>query len=116
MDISKINSNLGDYLTSSTQQKIQDDTFEATLKKAAQDKDQDGLKSACQEFENYFVNQVFSEMRKTVPDSGLLEASAGRGMYEDMLYEEYAKNISSGKGIGIADMLYKQLSKDNTQE
>ncbi|PKM52734.1 MAG: hypothetical protein CVV02_00690 [Firmicutes bacterium HGW-Firmicutes-7] len=53
-------------------------------------------------------------MRKTVPESGLLEKSEGRDIFEDMLYEEYAKDMSKGKGTGLSEMLYRQLSKNIT--
>lgn len=116
MDIGSINNQLSSYLTSSAEEKLKDDTFKTTLENASKAQDMQGLKEACREFESYFLKQTFDQMRKTVPESGLLEASAGREIYEDMLYEEYAKNISSGSGIGIAQMLYKQLSKDETTE
>ncbi len=30
--------------------------------------------------------------------------------FEDMLYEEYSKEIAKEQGIGIAQMMFKQLS------
>ena len=50
-------------------------------------------------------------MRKTVPESEMLEKSAGHDTYEDMVYDEMAKEISEAGGIGIADMMYEELSK-----
>lgn len=111
INVSNINNQMSQFLNSSTKAAADQNTFEALLDEAIEKKDESKLKKACEDFEGYYLQQLFSEMRKTVPDSGLLEKSQGRGIYEDMLYEEYAKNISKGKGLGISDMLYKQLSK-----
>ena len=32
--------------------------------------------------------------------------------FEDMLYDNYSKEIAKGPGIGLADIMYKQLSKN----
>lgn len=113
MDISSINANLGNYINTVAKDKVDEKEFETLLKEATAKQDDEVLKEACQEFEAYYLQQVFKEMRKTVPESGLFEKSAGREIYEDMLYEEYAKEMSKGTAIGLADMLYKQLSKDS---
>lgn len=112
IDLSGINNQMIQNINSTVKETAEQNAFEAILNEAVEKKDTEKLKKACQEFEGYFLQQVFTEMRKTVPESGLLEKSPGRGIYEDMLYEEYAKNISSGKGIGLSDMLYRQLSKN----
>lgn len=111
IDISGINNQLSQFITSSTKGNIEQETFEAAIKEAMEKKDEEKLKKACQEFEGYFLQQLFKEMRKTIPESNLFEKSAGREIYEDVLYEEYSKNISRGSGMGIADMLYKQLNR-----
>lgn len=111
MDISGINNQLSQFITNSTKENIKQKNFETVINEAIKEEDKEKLKNACQEFEGYFLQQLFKEMRKTIPDSGLLEKSTGRDIYEDWLYEEYAKNISKGRGFGLAEMLYKQLSK-----
>ncbi len=111
IDVSGINNQMSQFLSSSTKSTAQQNAFEALLDEAIEKKDDTKLKTACQEFEGYYLQQLFTEMRKTVHDSGLLEKSQGRDIYEDMLYEEYAKNMSKGQGLGISEMLYKQLSK-----
>ncbi|TCT14007.1 flagellar protein FlgJ [Natranaerovirga pectinivora] len=75
--------------------------------------DNNELKEMCREFESYFIEQMFKEMRKTVPKSGLIQESHGEQIFTDMLYQEYAKEASKGQGMGLAQMLYKQLSSTN---
>lgn len=111
IDVSGINSQLSQFINSSSKASTDQKEFQSLLSDAINKKDDEKLKKACQDFEGYFLQQIFDEMRKTIPDSGLVEKSEGHDIYNDMLYEEYSKNIAEGQGIGISDMLYKQLSK-----
>lgn len=114
IDISGINNQMIQNINNTVKETADQNAFEAILNEAVEKKDTEKLKKACQEFEGYFLQQVFKEMRKTVPESGLLEKSQGREIFEDMFYEEHSKNISKGKGIGLSEMLYRQLSKNIT--
>ena len=80
------------------------------LEKAYTEKDDAQLKEVCQDFESIFVNMMLKEMRKSVNKSGLMGDSFATQTFEEMYDEELSKSISKGKGIGIADMMYKQLS------
>lgn len=67
------------------------------------------LKNACLDLEAVFVQQLMQSMRKTIPESTLVEKSFGQQVYEDMLDEEIA-NIGSKTGqFGIGEMIYRQL-------
>ncbi len=77
------------------------------LQSAYSEKDDAKLKEACQGFESLFLNMMLKEMRKTVPEN---ESSYAMGLYQEMLDEEIAETASQGKGIGIADAMYNQLS------
>lgn len=98
----------------SAREKVEQIKFEDILQKTqganAEESDQ-ALEEACGEFEAYFLNKVFSEMRKSIPDGGLFEEDKGKEIYEDMLYDSYTKEIAKGTGAGIKDMLYRQLKK-----
>lgn len=72
------------------------------------------LKKTCQEFEALFTEQMLKTMWKTVPSGGLLPKSQAQKIWEDMYVEQIAKEISGGKGLGIADSLFRQLSAQLT--
>ncbi len=110
MDISGINNNIYNQLTISKQDKVTNTSFEDSLKQAVEEQDEKALREACREFEEYFANQMFQEMRKTVHSGGLIPKSQGEEIFEDMLYEEYSKEIAKGQGIGITQMMFEQLS------
>ncbi|MCD4712836.1 MAG: rod-binding protein [Clostridiales bacterium] len=92
-------------------QTVETDAFKDLLAKAAEEKDLEGLKKACMEFETYFINTLFKEMRSSSEGTGLIEKSQARGMFEGMLDEEMSKKMSEAGGIGLADMLFKNLQK-----
>ncbi len=70
----------------------------------------DELMEVCKSFESYFVEQVFKEMKKTVPNSE--ENNEYMNYFGDMLYEEYAKEITDSGNIGIAKMLYESMKRN----
>src|SRR5271157_2222844 len=69
------------------------------------------LYKASQDFEALFIKQMLDVMRKTIhKEDDLLNGGLGQDVYEDMLYDEYAKKMASTAQFGLADMIYRQLS------
>lgn len=84
-------------------------TFESKLSSAYNEKDEKALKQACKDFESIFLQMMYKEMKQTVPTDDFTPKSFGQQTFEDMLDEKVTKNASDGKGIGIADAMYKQM-------
>lgn len=75
------------------------------------------LRKACADFEALFVQKMFEEMKKSVPKSGLMGNSREEDIYFGMYIEEISKEIAHGKGIGIGEEFYNDLSqKINTKK
>ncbi|MBP7175639.1 MAG: rod-binding protein [Thermoclostridium sp.] len=87
----------------------QDQAFEDILKKAYSNGDKEKLKEACKEFEGLLLQMMYKQMKKTVPESELLPASSGREIFQEMLDEKLIDNATQ-RGIGISEVLYRQLS------
>jgi flagellar protein FlgJ len=83
--------------------------FESALQKAFDEGDKKQLKEACNEFEAVMLKMLYSQMKATVPEGGLIEKSSATAMFEDMLDEELMDK-GSLRGMGVSDMMYKQLS------
>lgn len=111
MDISGINNNLNNNNLSNAKNKVADDSFEKRLRSALDGKNEKELKSVCQEFEGIFLKMMYNQMKATVSKSSLLEESAGREIFDTLLDDELVKEASKTGRLGLADMLYKQLSK-----
>ena len=68
------------------------------------------LKSLSKQFESIFVHQLLKSMRSTVQKTGLFDSHA-TDMYESMQDEEIAKLMTEQKGIGLADVIYRDLAR-----
>ena len=71
--------------------------------------DLDRLKDVCRDFESIFIKQLLDGMKKTINKSGLISGGYAEELYEDMLYEEYSKELATVGSLGLADILYKQM-------
>ncbi len=110
----KINNNFSQYNIDNSRQIAKNEQtkdFKKILESAQNSSDDEKLRSTCKQFESIFVNMLMENMRRTVGDGGLVEKSQAREIFEGMLDEEIAKEVSRGEGIGLAKMMYAQLSK-----
>jgi len=69
------------------------------------------LYKASQDFEALFIKQMLDAMRKTIhKEDDMLNGGLGQDVYEDMLYDQYAKKMASTARFGLAETIYRQLS------
>lgn len=85
--------------------------LESKLKNNLENSTDKELMEVCKSFEAYFVEQMFKEMKKTVPDSGE-EENQYKTFFEDMLYQEYSDDISENGNMGIAQLLYDSMKRN----
>ena len=69
------------------------------------------LMDTCIEMESIFVKQMLSSMKKNVDKGEFLHGGYAEEIFEDMLYDEYALNMSKNSNMGIAKNLYEELSR-----
>ena len=71
------------------------------------------LREACEGFESIFIQKMWQEMRKSVHQTTLLHGKEEQ-FWQDMYDQELAKKMTSAGGIGLANMMYEQLSSHLT--
>ncbi|MDR2133557.1 MAG: rod-binding protein [Treponema sp.] len=99
------------------------ETFAGALKKAAEktEKAADSRKSPyidktgklyeqCLELETFLVKTLIGSMRNTIQKSGLIDEGYAGKVYEDMLYDEYARDFTKNAGFGLAEQAYLELT------
>jgi murein DD-endopeptidase MepM/ murein hydrolase activator NlpD len=64
------------------------------------------------EFEAMLLAQMIAAMRKTVPESGLLGSSPHRQVLDGVFDMEMARALSSDQGLGLSEVLMRQLGLD----
>ena len=67
-------------------------------------------KQAAQQFEALLVQEMLKSMWATVPEGQLLSGSHEESLYRDMLNEAVANSIAEGRGIGVKDVILKDMS------
>ena len=77
--------------------------------------EEEKLRQATKDFEALFIKQMLNSMRKTVDKSGLLDGGMGQEVFEDMLYDEYAKEMARTANLGISEMTFKELSTERPE-
>ncbi|MDF2524233.1 MAG: hypothetical protein K0R31_1874 [Clostridiales bacterium] len=113
--ISGINNNM-DINIKASQSKAQQNEFEEMLQQVQGEKDEKKLMEACKNLESVFVNMMFKQMQSTVQKTGLTDGGFGEEIYNDMLLEKYAEEATKGSGLGLAQVMYKQLSMNFTKK
>jgi flagellar protein FlgJ len=68
------------------------------------------LYEQCQELETFLVKNLLTGMRNTVQKTGLVQEGLAGKFYEDMLWDEYAKNFTRNAGFGLAEQAYLELT------
>jgi len=71
----------------------------------------DQLYELCLELETFLVKNLLTTMRSTVQKSGLIDEGFAGKIYEDMLYDEYAKDFTKNASFGLAEQAYLQLKR-----
>jgi len=69
----------------------------------------DKLYELCLELETFLVKNLLNSMRNSVQKTGLIDNSYAGKMYEDMLWDEYAKDFTKNASFGLAQQAYRQL-------
>lgn len=67
------------------------------------------LEDAAEQFEALFIQQLLSEMRKTIDESDFFGDRKAEKMFEGMLDEEMSKEMAKTKSFGLSEMVVKQL-------
>lgn len=68
----------------------------------------EALRAAAQQFEALFVNMMMKSMRASTLNSDLIDSEQTR-MYQSMHDDQLALNLAQGRGMGLADALFRQL-------
>lgn len=112
MDIGGITSMYNDVYAKAADQSASklEDQLKTDYSKATNEE----LMEACKQFEAYFVEQMFKEMMKTVPES---ESSSGSmssmlDYYKDEMAKTVASESTEQSGMGLAQMLYEQMKRN----
>lgn len=112
MDISSISSMYNEIYTSASNQTAS--KLESNLDKDYSTATDDELMDACKQFEAYFLEQVFKEMMKTIPESDSSSGSTASlvDYYKDQMIQNIAADSTEQNSLGLAQTLYEQMKRN----
>ena len=73
--------------------------------------EQEKIAEAGRQFEAILVRQILSEATKPVFKSAFTPNSAQAGIYQDMVVNQLADNVTRSGGLGLAHSLDRELSR-----
>jgi flagellar protein FlgJ len=68
------------------------------------------LYEQCEALEGFLIRNMLKGMRGTVMKSNLIDTGFAGEVYEDMLWDEYAKAYAEKADFGLAEMAYMELT------
>lgn len=79
------------------------------LKASTRQDPQANLKPVARQVEGMFVQMMLKSMREALPKDGLFSSDSTR-LYTSMYDQQIAQQMTAGKGLGLADMMVKQMT------
>jgi peptidoglycan hydrolase FlgJ len=67
------------------------------------------------DFESFFLAQMLQPMFREVAPEAPFSGGAGEDAWRSFQVDEYGKSIARAGGIGIADMVYREILKAQEQ-
>ena len=118
MDIGALQFNTAfqrEILSKAEENKTKD--FDAILKEAAASQDDKALREACEELETYMLSQLFKQMKTSMlSGESLIPKGDYEKTFEDYMIDNRSKEMTKAGGIGLADMMYKQMTHTYNQQ
>jgi flagellar protein FlgJ len=81
-----------------------------TLRAQAKQAPDKALLKAAKEFEAVFMNMMLKSMRDATPQEGMFDNEQTK-MFTSMLDQQLSQSLGGSHGIGLADMMVKQLGR-----
>ena len=75
---------------------------------------QANLKPVARQVEGMFVQMMLKSMREALPKDGLFGSDQTR-LYTSMYDQQIAQQMTAGKGLGLAEMMVKQMATGQSQ-
>ncbi|MDP3334019.1 MAG: flagellar assembly peptidoglycan hydrolase FlgJ [Methylococcaceae bacterium] len=87
----------------------------AKLKNDARKESPEALKEVAKQFESIFINNVLKGMREAKLAEGILDNDQSK-FYNDMYDQQLAVHLAGKPGIGLADLIVKQMRKEEPED
>lgn len=80
------------------------------LRAGARANDPEATKEAARQFEALFLGMMLKSMREGAGEGGMLDNPQSK-MFTGMMDQQVAQKLASGRGVGLADFMVRQLTR-----
>lgn len=84
---------------------------EKILGHVGQDPERVKMFEAARQFENFFLEKMFREMRKGMGKDDILHGGSAEDIFQDMLLTERVNKLTQGSTLGLAEQIYTQMQR-----
>ena len=74
-------------------------------------KDRQKMFEAARQFENFFMEKMFREMKKNMGKNDIIHGGAAEDIFQDMLLTERVNKMTSNSTMGLAEQIYTQMQR-----
>lgn len=67
------------------------------------------LRDVSEMYEKHFLGEMMKAMRSTVHEGGFIQSNQAEKIFREQLDQEYVEKWGQQGGIGLADLIYKQM-------
>ena len=72
------------------------------------------IRPVARQVEGMFVQMMLKSMREALPKDGVFSSDSTR-LYTSMYDQQIAQQMTAGKGLGLAEMMVKQMTEGQAQ-
>lgn len=100
--------------------KISSDAFsrvpdrEKILAHVGSNPDRQKMFEAARQFENFFLEKMFREMRKNMGKNDILHGGSAEDIFQDMLLTERVNKLTQTATLGLAEQIYTQMQRSGS--
>lgn len=74
-------------------------------------KDRQKMFEAARQFENFFMEKMFREMKKNMGKNDIIHGGSAEDIFQDMLLTERVNKMTSNSTMGLAEQIYTQMQR-----
>lgn len=71
----------------------------------------EAAKRTAEDFEAFFLAQMFEHMFSGVEPDAMFGGGEGEDVFRSMMFQEYGKAVAKQGGIGVSDLVQKEILK-----
>lgn len=71
----------------------------------------DQIRKSAQEFEAFFLSQMVGHMFEGIDVDAQFGGGQGEAVYRSLMVQEYGRTLSKAGGVGIADMVGREMMR-----